>query len=182
MDKNMKPGYRHATWTRTCSLDMDIQPGHDQAAMGITSLCIHTVWTWTRSMEKDIPPGHGHAAWTWTCSMDMGIHYGHYHAETACERNMDTDRQYGLGHAVWAWTCSMEMDIQLRKTCICILHLYIHIYAACPFLPCVSQHMLRVYIHAACLCPCCIFKFMLHGHGTNSRNMDIIHGLAIYGH
>ncbi len=124
------------------------------------------------SMDKDLPPGHGHAAWTWTCSMDMGIRYGHYRAETASERNMDTDRQYGLGHAVWAWTCSMEMDIQLRNTCICILHVYIHIYAACPCLPCVSQDMLRVYIHAASHCPCCMLMSMLYIQVYAARTWD----------
>jgi hypothetical protein len=40
-------------WTRTCSMEMDMQDGHGHAA-----------WTQTSGMKMDIQHRHRHAAWT----------------------------------------------------------------------------------------------------------------------
>jgi hypothetical protein len=56
----MNQGNRYASWTWTCTRDIDMHHGHG-----------HELWTWMSFMDTNMQGGHRHAANTWTCSVDM---------------------------------------------------------------------------------------------------------------
>jgi hypothetical protein len=73
----MQQGHRHAAQTRACSLGMDTK-----------HVLWHAAWTWTCSMDTNVQHGHelqhGHEYAIWTsCNMDI-MQHGHGQGQAVC--------------------------------------------------------------------------------------------------